>query len=160
MQLKAVGSLFAPPDAAPAISLIIQRRGKRADTELPRKHGQDASADAAFGGQTDAVTPFAGVIVHAATVHDAEDVLDVALVESALAGQRVDAIIGQGCSHDREVAGADQDRTLLEIEIEVLVDRLLDHAEIELQITDRAVAVTGRAFGNVDAMIDLESAAG
>ena len=63
-------------------------------------------------------------------MHDTENVLSVLLFESTLAGQRIDAVIGDGCSHQRQITRAHQDRALLKIEVEVLVDRLIDHAEV------------------------------
>src|SRR5262245_29244190 len=94
VQLEALGNIFAGADAAPAVALLVERRGEDADAELSGQHGDDATADAALGRQTDAVAPLAGVIVHAATMHDAQHVFYVLLVESAFAGERVDAAIG------------------------------------------------------------------
>src|SRR5581483_2021540 len=78
VQLEALGQLLADADAAPAVALLVEGRGKRADAELPRQNRDDAAADAALGRQADAVAPFAGVIVHAAAVHHAQDVFHVA----------------------------------------------------------------------------------
>src|SRR5581483_3824421 len=160
VQLEALGQLLADADAAPAVALLVEGRGKRADAELPRQNRDDAAADAALGRQADAVAPFAGVIVHAAAVHHAQDVFHVALVEGAPTGERVDAVVGEGRRHHREVAGGDQDRALLEVKIEVVAHRLVDHTGVELEITDGAVAMSGGALGDVNRVIDLQRPAG
>jgi hypothetical protein len=42
-------------------------------------------------------------------MHDAQDVFYVALVQSAFAGKRIDAVVGESCGHDGKITRADQD---------------------------------------------------
>ena len=77
VQAEALGQLLADLDAADAVAARVEQRREDADAGLAGHDGDDAAADAALGRQADAVGPLAGVVVHAAGVHDAEHVLDV-----------------------------------------------------------------------------------
>ena len=90
--------------------------------QLARHDGADAAADAALGRQADAIGPFARVVVHAAGEHDAEHVLHVLLLDRPLPGDRIDAGVGQRRAHHGQVVGVDQDRALLEVELQRLLE--------------------------------------
>ena len=63
-------------------------------------------------------------------------------------------------AHHRQVAARDQDRALLEVEVERRFRLLVDDAEVQEQVRDRPVAMAGPALGFVDRLIDLEPAPG
>ena len=69
----------------------------------PGHDGADAAADAALGGNADAIGPLAGVVVHAAGEHDAEHVLDVLLLDGPLLVIGIDAAVGQRGAHHGQV---------------------------------------------------------
>ena len=146
----------ADAHAAHAVAAGVEQRREHADAELARLDRHDPAADPALGGQADIELPAAGEIVHAAGGHDAQHVADMVGAQRPLAGDRVDAAIGQGGGHDREVARGDQDRALHEVEVEMLLDIALDHPGIELEIGDRPVAVPGLDLGAVDAHVDVD----
>jgi hypothetical protein len=77
-----------------------------------------------------------------------------------LSGQRVDAVIGERRGHDGEIAAGHLEGALAEIEVEHFVRIALDHAGVEHQIGDRAIAVTGGEFRLEHRLVDLELPAG
>ena len=66
--------------------------------------------------------------------------------------------VGQRCGHHREIAAADQDRALLEVDVERRFGLLVHQAEVEQQVGDRPIPMTGAAFRVVDRAIDRELA--
>ena len=79
---------------------------------------------------------------------------------AAHAGDRVDALVGEGRAHHRQVAAGDQDRALVEVEVEHGLGVVADHREVAQQVGDRAVAVAGVALGAVDVLVDRQPPAG
>src|SRR4051794_24606279 len=61
---------LADLDAAHAVAVTVELWRIAAESDPSREGGQDAAADAALGGHTDAIDPFAGVVVHAGGGHD------------------------------------------------------------------------------------------
>src|ERR1041385_6329408 len=92
MKLEAARKIFAHLNAAAAVAALVEQRRKSPNAELSRKHRDDAAADPALRRQPDAIAPLARVIVHAAAVHDAQDVLHVPLFDRAAAGERPDHV--------------------------------------------------------------------
>ena len=159
VQAQLLRQVAADMHAAHAVAARVQQRREHADAELARLDRHDPAADPALGRQADGELPAAGEIVHAAGGHHAQHVADMVGAQRALAGDRVDAAIGERRRHHREVARRDQDRALHEIEVEMLLDIALDHAGIELEIGDRAVAVAGLDLRAVDPHVDVQRVA-
>ena len=67
---------------------------------------------------------------------------------------RIDAGVGQRGAHHRQIVGVDEDRALLEIQLQRFFDPLADHAEVEHQVGDRPVAMARRAFGHENRVVD------
>src|ERR1700730_12687797 len=61
---------LADLDAAHAVAVAVELWRVAAKPEPRRQCRQDTAADAALGGNADAVDPFAGEVVHAGTGHD------------------------------------------------------------------------------------------
>lgn len=80
-------------------------------------------------------------------------------VNGAHARDWIHAVVGECCSHDRQIAAVAENGALLEVEVEDLVDVVADHAEVQHEVGDRAVAVTRGAFGHEDGHINLHLAA-
>ena len=133
----------------------VEQRREDADAAAAGHDRADAAADAALGGQAHAIGPFAGVVVHAAGEHDAEHVFDVLPVDGPLFGDGIHAGVGERRAHHGQVVGVDQDRALLKIQLERIGDLLADHAEVEHQVRDRAVAVAGGPLGEEDRVVDV-----
>jgi hypothetical protein len=129
MQIETRRQRFANLQAPDAVEVAVEARRKRAETELGRKCRDDAAADAALGGDPDAIDPFAGIIVHARTGHDRKRAGDGMRRDHLRARHRVDAAIGQCAGHNGEIAGGDEDRALPEIGVEHGVDIILQHTE-------------------------------
>src|SRR4051794_3063902 len=121
MQTETLRELDAALNSAHAIAAGIEQRREDTDPELPRHHRNDTAADAALGGEADLVSPLTGRIVHAAAIHHAEDVLDVARLDRALPGDGIDAGVGECRAHHGQVVTIDERRALLEVEIERLL---------------------------------------
>ena len=79
--------------------------------------------------------------------------------DRALARHRIDAAIGERRGHDGEIGRVHQQRALPEVEVEMRLDVALDHAGIELEEGDGAVAVAGQAFGAMHRLVHVEVAA-
>ena len=156
MQLELVGDLLAHLDAAHAVALRVERRRIDADADLARDHGEDAARDPALRRHPDLVGPLAGVVVHAAGIHHREHVAHVVGMIELHTGQRVDAVIGERCRHDGEVAAGDGDGALAEIEVERLDRVATDHAGVEHHIGDGAVAMAGCQFRAEHRVVDIE----
>src|SRR5206468_10598812 len=65
VQIVMRGQRLAHLDAAHAVAVLVEPWRIAAEPETRRERGQNAAADAALGGDTDPVDPFAGVVVHA-----------------------------------------------------------------------------------------------
>jgi len=70
-------------------------------------------------------------------------------LDGARARERIDPIIGQRRGCDGEIPGRDLDRALTEIEIEMIVERPVDHPRIECEVSNCAIAVPGFALRDV-----------
>ena len=103
---------LADLDAAHAVAVLVEPRRVAAEPEPRRQRRQDAAADAALGGDADAVDPFAGIVVHAGTGHHRKRARDRVGRHDLLAGHRIDAAVGQRRRHDRDVARRHQDRRI------------------------------------------------
>ena len=147
-------------DAAHAVAVAIEPRRVAAESEPRRQRRQDAAADAALGGNADAVDPFAGIVIHAGAGHHRERSGNGIGRHDLLAGHRIDAAVGQRRRHDGDVARRHLDRALPKIDIEHLADVVLDDVGVAQQIADRAIAVAGDAFGSVHGLVEAEFAAG
>ena len=160
MQVVMRRQRLADLDAAHAVAVLVEFRRIAAEPEPRRQRGEDAAADAALGGDADPVDPFAGVIVHAGTRHDGERPRDRVSAQHLLAGHGIDAAVGEGGRHDRDIARRHQDGALPEIDLQHGSHVVPDHGVGAQQIADRAVAVAGGAFGGIDGVVDVEIAPG
>ena len=77
VQPEDLGELAADGDAAYAVAVLVEPRREHADADLSRDDREDAAGDAALRRHADLVGPLAGIIVHAATVHHGQHVVDV-----------------------------------------------------------------------------------
>ena len=159
VQMEASRQVFADPHAALGIADLVEPRREHADAEMARQHRGDAAADAALGGQPDLELPAAGIVVHAAGVHDAEHRADMLGWDRALAGERIDAAIPERRAHQCQIARCHQHRTLPEVDFKHFVDAALDDPVVVQQVGDGAVAVAGQAFGAMHRLVHVEVAA-
>ena len=100
-----------------AVASPIQRRRKRAQPGFAGRDGHDSAADAAFTWQTNLIEPVTGGFVQTCRAHHCERVVAQDGVHYALAGDRVDTTVGEGCAHDGQIARADVQRALPGVEI-------------------------------------------
>src|SRR3954463_2127397 len=77
VQSESPAHLFAHPDAANAVAVVVEPGGVDPDAHLAGDRGEYSAADAALGGDSDVERPLARGVVHPAGVHDAEDIPDV-----------------------------------------------------------------------------------
>src|SRR5262245_55649893 len=119
----------------------------------------NAAADTAFGRNADAVGPLAGVVVHAAGEHDAEEVFYKLLRDSPHFCDRIDAAARECGAHDGQIAAVNEYRALLEVEFERFFDLVADHAEVDHQMADGAIAMAGQALRHEDRVVDIDVAA-
>ena len=108
-----------------------------------------------LAGHADAIRPLARVVVHPAREHDGEHVLH-GDDRTRAAGERIASHVRQGRRHGREIAAGDENRALPEVDVERHFGLVVDHAEVQEQVRDRAVAVAGAAFGLVDGLVHLQ----
>ncbi len=148
MQVVMRRQRLADLDAAHAVAVLVELRRIAAEPEPRRQRRKDAAADAALGGDADPVDPFAGVVVHAGARHDGERPRDGISAQHLFAGHRIDAAVGEGGRHDRDIARRHQDGALPEIDLQHRRHVVLDHGVGAQQIADRPVAVAGQAFGS------------
>jgi hypothetical protein len=160
VQAEVARDLLAHRDAANAVAAGIEPRREHADADLARQHGQDAAADAALRGHADRVHPLAGEVVHPARGHDAQDALDELVSDGARTSDRIRAAVRERRRHDGQVAAVDEDRALLEVEVERVVGMLGQHVEVPKHVPDRAIAVSRLLFGAIDRVVDREAPAG
>ena len=81
--------------------------------------------------------------------------------DDLLAGDRIDAAIGERRRHHGEIARGDQDRALPEIDIEHRIDVVLHDTVVAQQAGDGAVAVAGGASPRREhGVVDVELAPG
>ena len=106
VEAEAAGDVLADLDAAQAVADRIEARGEDADAELARQHGGDAATYPALGGQADIELPAAGIIVHAAGVHDREHRAHIGRAHGTFAGHRVEPAIGERGADHGEIARA------------------------------------------------------
>jgi hypothetical protein len=109
---------------------------------------------------TDFVEPFAGVIIHAAGFHHAEDALDVFAAERLFPGERIDSAIGEGGGHDREVAAGDGDRALFEVKFHHRDGIAIEDVEVPQHVSDGAVAMACLVFGIEHCLVQSEGTSG
>ena len=160
MQVVMRRQRLADLDAAHAVAVLVEFRRIAAEPEPRRQRRKDAAADAALGGDADPVDPFPGIIVHAGTRHDGERPRDRIRRQHLLAGHGIDAAVGEGGRHDRDIARRHQDGALPEIDLQHGSHVVPDHGIGAQQIADRPVAVAGCAFGRIDGVVDVEIAPG
>jgi hypothetical protein len=100
------------------------------------------------------------VVVHPASGHDAEDLLDQLRVHGTFSGERVDAAVGERRRHDAQVAAVHRHGALAEVQIQRQLGVFDDDVEVSQHVPDGAIAVSGRPFRSVYVVIDLEPPAG
>ena len=148
---------FRPRTLLPWLS---RQRRKGAEPDLRRQRCDDAAADAALGGNADAIDPFAGIVVHARTGHHGQRAGNDMRRQHLHAGHRIDAAIGKRRRHHGEIARGDQDGALPEVDVEHRVDVVLHDQIVAQQPGDGPVAVAGRALGGMHRLVDAELAPG
>jgi len=84
----------------------------------------------------------------------------VRVADRPLAGQRVDALIGQRGSHEREIDAVHRDGALLEVGVHRRGGIVLEDVEVSEQMADGTVAVPRETLGFVDRLIDAHFVAG
>ena len=72
-------------------------------------------------------------------------------------GHGIHAVVGKRGRHHREIARTHKNGALPEIEVEVLHHRPLDHAGIELEISNGTVTVAGRTLGLEHRIVDASA---
>jgi hypothetical protein len=107
VRAQALGDLLADHGAPDAVGVRIEPRRENGDAKLARDDGHDAAAHPALGGDADPIRLLAGEVVHAARMHNAQDVSDVAEGKSPLSSRRVHAAVCQRGCHDRQVLAGD-----------------------------------------------------
>ena len=68
--------------------------------------------------------------------------------------------VGEGCGHHGEVATRDQNRALLEVDVQRGFSLLVHDAEVQQEMRDRAVAVAGTTLGLVHVFVDRQRSPG
>jgi hypothetical protein len=154
VQTEAVRDVGAHPRAAHAVAVAIEAPRIHADAPLAGDDGEDASAHPALGGNADLVGPLAGEVVHAARVHDAEHVADVLALQGSLAGDRVDAGVGERRGHDRQVPAGDRDRALAQVQLEGGLDVAVEHPLAAHEVGGGPVAVGRLQLRLVGLLVD------
>ena len=160
MQIVMLRQRLAHLDAAHAVAVAVEFRRIAAEPEPRRQCRQDAAADAALGGDADAIDPFAGVIIHAGTGHHRQRPRNRVGRHDLLAGDGIDAAVGQCRGHHGDVARGDQNGALPEVGLQHRADILLDDVRRAQEIGNGAVAVAADAFGGKHGLVDGEVASG
>ena len=91
-------------DAADAVAVGVERRREDADPELARARPRGSRRRRRSWPAGRPEQPLAGAVVHAARRHDASTAWRRRRGQHALAGQRVDAAVGEGRGDHRQVA--------------------------------------------------------
>ena len=159
VKLKFARHVLADSNAAHAIALRIDRRRVNTDSDLTGNRGNDASGHAALRRHTHLIGPFTSIVVHAARVHDRQNVAHMLRVENLVIGGRVRAVIGKRCGHDCEVVSGHTQSALPEVELEDFLRVVLDHRGVQHHISDGAVSVARREFRLIDRVVDFNLAA-
>ena len=60
--------------------------------------------------------------------------------------------------HRRQIAAGDEDRALLEVDVERGLGLVVDQIEVQQQVGDGAVAVAGAPLGLVDGLVHRQTA--
>ena len=98
-----------------------------------------------------------GEVVHAARVHNAQDVPDVAEGKSPLSSRRVHAAVCQRGCHDRQVLAGDVHRTWPQVEGEGRLDVPREHAVATHEIGRGPVAVRRTNLGFEGVLVRLQA---
>ena len=147
MQAEIVRQRFAHRDAAHAVAALVEEPVRTRRCRAVPAARRDAAADAALRRHADAINPLAGVVVHSARRHHAQNLVDKLGSDGALRRvTRIDAAIRERCADDREVAAVDSDRALPEVEFQRGLGVVVDDAEVAQHVADGAVAMAGRAL--------------
>src|SRR5665811_1969317 len=139
MSPETPGNLLAHLNAPHAVAIFIKRGRKHADAQLSGNDAQYATAHAALGGDSHPIRPLPGEVVHSAGEHDAQDILDVTVAKCPIPGCGIHATVRQGRPHHCQLAAADVNRAVAQVESEVLFDVLADHVKTAHQVGHRAV---------------------
>src|SRR5215216_2321405 len=86
VQTESLGDLLAHSDAADAVTVRIEPRREDTDAPFAGDNRQYTAAHAALGGDAYVERPLTSGVVHAAGVHHAQHVSDVAEGEGQLSG--------------------------------------------------------------------------
>jgi hypothetical protein len=78
--------------------------------------------------------------------------------DAVFVGDGVAAHVRERRGHHRQIATGHQDRALLEVDVERRLGPLMDDAEVQEQIRDRAIAMTGAALRLVNGLVDRQRA--
>ena len=139
---------------ADAVADLVERWREGDDAHLPRHGADDGAGNGALCGDTDLVGPLACVVVHAAGVHDGQDVGHVLLRKNAFARDGLHAPIGQRCGHEREIPACHENRALAEVDVEDFGGVAIEHRGLAHECCDGAVAFAGFALGAEDGFVD------
>ena len=160
VQAEVFRKTAAGGDAAHAVALVVETRREHTDAEPPWQDAEDATGDAALGGHADLVQPATGVVVHAASAHDAEHRGDVLDRQRAATGDRMYAVVGQRRRHQPEIATSDLQRALPEVILKHRRRVLLEDAEVAQHPADGLIAKAGVALRTVYRLVHRQRAAG
>ncbi len=156
VQFESAGQLPAGEDSAHAVAVAVEAGREDGDAELAREHGHHRPGHPALGGESDAIDPVAGSVVHPAGGHDTENALGQHGVGSDVPGARIGAVVGERRGHRGDVPAGDGQRALPEVQVDGRVGIGFDHAERAQHVPDRAVPVPGGGFRGVHGGVQLE----
>src|SRR5206468_6443258 len=154
MQAELPRYLAADGNAARAVAVLIEPWRENGNAKTTWKHRKQTSADAALGRQPDFVEPTAGIVVHAASSHDAEHRLHVFGRHGPLSGNRMNASVGERRCHAHQIAAGNTDRTLPEVILQNRHGIAIDDAETLEHPGDGPIAESRLALGPVDSLVD------
>src|SRR5882757_3899843 len=108
MQVETRRQCLADFQPAHAVAMAVEAWRERAEPDLRRKCCDYATADAALGGNADAIDPFAGIIIHAGTGHHGQRASHDVRRDHLNASHRIDAAIGKRPGQHGEGARGDR----------------------------------------------------
>ncbi len=161
MQAALAGDPQHRRGAAHAVALGIEGRSPGGDAQTSGSRRDDRAGNAALGRQPAVEEEPSRSVVQAARRHQGQHVTRDLRRVDPFAAERVQTCVGQRCAHHRQVGGGDQQRALLEVEVEDLVRRVIEGTGVAQQMGHRPVAVAGLPLREVGREVDpVELAAG
>lgn len=158
MEVEDAQQLLTELNSANGVSARVQRRRPREDAGHVGDDQQNAAADSGFGRQPDLERKLTGIVVHAAAVHQREDVAHDIGPENFLFGGWADAAVGERRRHDTHRVRARLHRADLEVIVQALPqvrllreDFVLAHVEAE-----RVVSIGRLSFRKENRVVEAK----